>query len=118
MTLSQEKYPLGMGEIVIPEKDKRTFLLSRDQLFNLYQVLYAGANQPQSTSFVLFFSEPIDNSISPDDVQEGSFILTLHDSVVSRIVKYAQSTHLEGNVEGPSLSDHVRTSLIKGRQKI
>ena len=118
MTIPHEKYPADMGEIVIPEKDKRTFLLSRDQLFNLYQVLYAGANQPQSTAFVMFFSEPIENSISPDDVQEEFFILTLNDSVVGRIVQYAQSTHLEGDREGPWLSDMVRTSLIKGRKKI
>jgi len=107
-----------MGEISIPEKDKRTFILSRDQLFDLYNVLVAGANQPESTAFALFFSDPIENSISADEVREDYFILTLHDSVVGRIVKYAQMTQNTGNYEGPALSDIVRAGLIKGRKRI
>ena len=107
-----------MGEVSIPEKDKRTFILDRDQLLDLYQVLVAGANQPESTSFVVLFSDPVENSISPDDVPENFFILTLHDSVVGRIVKYAQRQQIIGNFEGPSLSDHVRQSLSKGRKRV
>ena len=107
-----------MGEVSIHEKNKRTFILSRDQLFDLYNVLVAGYNCAESTAFVLFFSDPIENSISADDVAEDSFILTLHDSVVGEIVKYAQSVHHQGNFEGPRLSDMVRTSLIKGRKRI
>jgi hypothetical protein len=107
-----------MGDVSIPEKYKRTFILDRDELFNLYQVLVAGANQPESTSFVLFFSEPVENSINPDDVSENFFILTLHDDAVGQIVKYAQMTQMTGNYIGPSLSDMVRTNLIKGRKRI
>ena len=38
-----------MGEVSIPEKDKRTFILDHDELFDLYQALVAGrAAQPKS----------------------------------------------------------------------
>ena len=107
-----------MGEVSIPEKDERTFILDRDELFNLYNVLVAGYNCAESTAFVLFFSEPVENSVNPDDVPENFFILTLHDQVVGRIVKYAQMTQNTGNYEGPSLSDMVRKSLIKGLKRI
>jgi hypothetical protein len=107
-----------MGEVSIPEKDKRTFILDRDELFALYNVLVAGYNCAESTAFVLLFSEPEENSVNPDDVPENFFILTLNDSVVGRIVRYAQSVHPQGNFEGPSLSDMVRQSLIKGRKRI
>ena len=107
-----------MGEVSIPEKDKKTFILDRDELFNLYNVLVAGYNCAESTAFVLFFSEPVENSVNPDDVPENFFILTLNNSVVGRIVRYAQSVHHQGNYEGPSLSDLVRNSLIKGRKRI
>jgi hypothetical protein len=107
-----------MGEVSIPEKDERTFILDRDELFNLYNVLVAGYNCAESTAFVLFFSEPVENSVNPDDVPENFFILTLNNSAVGRIVRYAQSVHPQGNYEGPSLSDMVRQSLIKGRKRI
>lgn len=66
----------------------------------------------------MFFSEGVENLIKPNELSEDHFLLTLHNNVVGRIVKYAQSVHFENDVEGPSLSDHVRQSLTRGLKKI
>jgi len=112
------------GKMENTSRPKLSFVISREQLSNLYKVLVAGSEQPESREIVMFFSDPEVDSVNPDELSENQFLLTLDNFTVGRIVKYAQVPHFTGEMrtsaggtDGQVLSDEVRKSLIKGRKK-
>ena len=102
-----------------------SFVISREQLSDLYKVLIAGSEQPESREMVMLFSDPELDLINPDELLENQFLLKLDNQTVGRIIKYAQVPHFTGEMrsqvggtDGQVLSDEVRQSLTKGRKKL
>ena len=106
-------------------RPKLSFVITREQLSDLYKVLVAGSEQPESREIVMLFSDPELDLINPDEILENQFLLTLDNVTVGRIIKYAQVPHFVGEMrtstggtDGQVLSDEVRQSLTKGRKKL
>ena len=102
----------------VNEDDFLKFTLDRKMLEKLYLVLIAGAKQyPENLDVVMWLSNPIKEDLPPSEVYEDAYFLKLHKYVVDDLVKYAQSTQLEGNWEGPQLSATVRRNLVPGTMR-
>ena len=93
------------------------YTLNRVLLKKLYLVLVAGCKQPEHLEIVMWLSNPIEKDLAPEEVYEDCYFLKIHKVDVDRIVKFAQSVHSVLDVDGPSLSALIRSSLVPGRAR-